>query len=193
MVGNAELKPSARLAVLGLLLERPGWGYELVTRFDRTFGEPYDWRITSAAIYQALRYLERTGLIVPHVDEGEGAPEEPGQRGMRQPYRVSGLGARMMREWLAAPMSSSPSQEEVLIRLQFRGADDETLRAMLKRHAEACLAELERIAGVPARTRMERLVKEERRLVVQARLSWVDFARAELRGPDDARIRPIER
>lgn len=97
-----------------------------------------------------------------------------------------------MREWFAAPMSSSPSQEELLIRLHFRGADDETLRAMLKHHADACLAELERIADVPAETRTERLVKEERRLVVQARLSWIDFARAELRGPAESRIRPVE-
>jgi len=196
-MGHAELKPSARLAVLGLLLERPSWGYELVARFERSFGGSYEWNVSSTAIYQALRHLEQNGLIelLPGdgEEEGEGEPVDFSQRSKRQRYRVSGDGARTMREWLAAPMPSSPSQEELLIRLRFRGADDETLRAMLKRHAEACLAELERIADVPARTRMERLVKEDRRLAVQARLSWIDFARAELRGPDDARIRPIER
>jgi hypothetical protein len=111
---------------------------------------------------------------------------------MRQSYRVSGDGARAMREWLGAPMSSSPSQEELLIRLHFGGASDETLKALLRRHAEACLEELERVAAAPARTRFERLLKEDRRLAVQARLSWIDFALAELRGPGDARVRPIE-
>jgi len=197
VVGNAELKPSARLAVLGLLLERPSWGYELVARFERSFGGPYEWSVTPTAIYQALRHLEQNGLIRLHPNddeaEGEGEPSDFSQRSKRQRYRVSGEGARAMREWLAAPMPSSPSQEELLIRLRFRGADDETLRALLKRHAEVCLAELERIAAVPAQTRMERLVKEDRRLAVQARLSWIDFALAELRGPDDARIRPIQR
>jgi DNA-binding PadR family transcriptional regulator len=198
VVGNAKLKPSVRLAVLGLLLERPSWGYELVARFERGFGgQPGGWRVTAAAIYQALRHLEHSGLIeLLGSDDDNGGEDEPpdfSQRSKRQRYRASGDGARTMREWLAAPMPSSPSQEELLIRLRFRGADDEMLRVMLKSHAEVCLEELRRIAAVPARTRMERLVKEDRRLAVQARLSWIDFALAEVRSPDDARIRPVER
>lgn len=194
MVGNAKLKPSVRLAVLGLLLERPSWGYELVARFERGFGgQPGGWNVTAAAIYQALRHLEQGGLIELLGSDDEDAPSDFSQRSKRQRYRASGDGARTMREWLAAPMPSSPSQEELLIRLRFRGADDQTLRAMLKSHAEVCLEELRRIAAVTAHTRMERLVKEDRRLAVQARLSWIDFALAELRGPDDARIRPVER
>jgi len=198
VVGNTKLKPSVRLAVLGLLLERPSWGYELVARFERGFGrEPGGWSVTAAAIYQALRHLEQNGLIELLGSEDEdGADEDASdfsQRSKRQRYRVSGDGARTMREWLAAPMPSNPSQEELLIRLRFRGADDETLRAMLKSHAEVCLEELGRIAAVPAHTRMERLVKEDRRLAVQARLSWIDYALAEVRGPGDAPIHPVER
>lgn len=193
MAGNAKLTPSTRLAVLGLLLERPSWGYELVARFERIFAEaPWEWRVTPQAIYNALKRLEGAGMIEPMDAEPDERWTDSTQRRMRQPYRVTGAGARSMREWLGTSMSSSPTQEEVLIRVHFGDASDEALRAMLRRHAEVCLLELERIAAVPATTRMQRLVKEDRRLAVQARLSWIDFALAELRGPGDARVRPVE-
>jgi DNA-binding PadR family transcriptional regulator len=191
--GSAKLTPSTRLAVLGLLLERPSWGYELVARFERTFGEqPWEWRVTPTAIYRALNRLEGDGMVQPIDSEAGERWMDSAQRRMRQSYRVTGDGARSMREWLTTPMPSSPSQEELLIRVHFGDASDETLRSMLRRHAEACLAELERIAATSAETRMQRLVKEDRRLAVQARLSWIDFALAELRGPGEARVRQIE-
>lgn len=179
--------------MLGLVLERPSYGYELVARFDRAFGEqPWSWTVTPQAIYGALNDLEAEALIEPVEPEGA-SPISSSQRRSRQNYRVTGAGARAMREWLARPMASNPSQEELLIRLHFGDADDELLREMLRQHANECLQELERIGATPASTRAQRLVKEDRRLAVQARLSWIDFARAELRGPHDGPVRPLDR
>jgi DNA-binding PadR family transcriptional regulator len=193
VAGNAKLTPGTGLAVLGLLLERPSWGYELVARFDRIFGEPpWEWQVTPPAIYKALKRLEGSGLIEPIGGETGERWLDSTQRRMRQSFRVTGEGARYMRKWLVTPMSSTPSQEELLIRVHFGDASDETLRAMLKRHAVVCLEELERIAATSAETRVQRLVKEDRRLAVQARLSWIDFALAELRDHDEARVRPVE-
>lgn len=191
---NAKLTPSTRLAVLGLLLEEPSWGYKLTLRFERIFGDaPWEWRVTPQAIYNALRSLEGAGMIEPiDIEADDDRWGDSTQGRMRQPYRVTGAGARSMREWLATPMASRPSQEEVLLRVHFGEARDEALRTMLNRHLEVCLLELERIAAAPATTRMQRLMKEDRRLVVQARLSWIDYARAELRAPADARVRPVE-
>jgi DNA-binding PadR family transcriptional regulator len=178
--------------VLGLVLERPSYGYELVSRFDRAFGEqPWQWRVTPQAIYGALNDLEAEALIEPVEQEGVRWVESS-QRRSRQHYRVTGVGARAMREWLAQPMVSNPSREELLIRLHFGEADDQALGDMLRLHAVECLAELERIGAAPATTRVQRLIKEDRRLAVQARLSWIDFARAELRGPNDGPIRPLD-
>jgi DNA-binding PadR family transcriptional regulator len=176
--------------VLGLVLERPSYGYELVSRFDRAFREqPWEWRVTPQAIYGALDDLKVDGLIEPVEPEG-GRSEKSAQRDSRQHYRGTGAGARAMRIWLALPMGSNPSREELLIRLHFGDANDQALRDMLRQHADECLEELERIGAAPAQTRVQRLVKEDRRLAVQARLSWIDFARAELRGPHDGPIRP---
>lgn len=186
---SVKLRPSAKLAVLGLVLQRPSYGYELVARFERVFSEqPWEWRVTAPAIYGALRDLEADRLIEPIGFEGATSP----QRQSRQNYRVTGDGARQMREWLATPMSGDPSREEFLIRLHFGEASDDALRDLLRRHAEACLGELERIGAAPATTRMQRLVKEERRLAVQARLSWIDAARAELRKPGEGPLRSLD-
>jgi DNA-binding PadR family transcriptional regulator len=190
---GAKLRPSAKLAVLGLVLQRPSWGYELVARFDRAFGEqqPWPWSVTPQAIYGGLNDLEAVELI--ERIEPEGAPRTASaQRSARQHYRGTAGGARAMREWLASPMLSNPSREELLIRLHFGGADDASLREMLRLHAGECLEELERIGAVVASTRPERLVKEDRRLAVQARLTWIEFALAELRAPGDAPIRPVD-
>jgi DNA-binding PadR family transcriptional regulator len=189
---GAKLRPSAKLAVLGLVLQRPSWGYELVARFDRAFAEqPWPWRVTPQAIYGGLNDLEAADLIERIEPEGEPRTLSA-QRSARQHYRGTAGGARAMREWLAAPMMSNPSREELLIRLHFGGADDAGLREMLRLHAGECLEELERIGAVVALTRPERLVKEDRRLAVQARLTWIEFALAELRAPGDGPIRPVD-
>lgn len=188
---SAKLRPSAKLAVLGLVLQRPGWGYDLVARFDRAFAEqPWPWRVTPQAIYAALSDLEAAELIERI------AAQQPrrasAQRSARQHYRGTASGARAMREWLTSPMPTMPSQAELLIRLHFGDGDDASLRQMLRLHAAECLHELERIGATRTSTRSERLVKEERRLAVQARLTWIDFALAELRAPGEAPIQPAD-
>jgi DNA-binding PadR family transcriptional regulator len=191
LTGVAKLRPTAKLAVLGLVLQRPSWGYELVARFDRAFAEqPWPWQVTPQAIYGALNDLETATLIERVHTAGERATVSS-QRSSRQHYRGTAGGARAMREWLSQPMVSNPSREELLIRLHFGDADDATLRNMLRLHAAECLEELERVGASAAATRLQRLVKEDRRLAVQARLSWIDFALAELRGPGDAPIRRV--
>ncbi len=190
---GAELRPSVKLAVLGLVLQRTeSWGYDLVARFDRAFvaQQPWPWRVTPQAIYGGLNDLEKSGLIERIEPDGEPRTTSR-QRSARQLYRGTAAGARGMREWLASPMLSNPSREELLIRLRFGGDDDASLREMLRLHAVECLEELERIGAVVAVTRDERLVTEDRRLAVQARLSWIDFALAELRAPGDGPIRPV--
>jgi DNA-binding PadR family transcriptional regulator len=187
---SVKLRPSAKLAVLGLVLQRPSYGYELVARFERVFSEqPWEWRVTAPAIHVTLRDLKPDRLTEPVGFEGATSP----QRQSRQNYRVTGEGARSMREWLESPMPGDASREEFLIRLHFGDASDDALRELLRRHAEACLEDLERIGRAPATTRMQRLVKEDRRLAVQARLSWIDAARAELRKPEEGPIRRLDR
>lgn len=188
------MKAGTNYAVLGLLLEQPSYGYEVLVRFRRAF-DVADWDISPQGLYGALDRLERDGLIEPV----RAPPRDASRRQPKTPYRVTPDGAQELRRFLATPMSAEPSRAELLVRLQcVAERDADGLLQMLDAHEQACLDELGRIgAEAPAAqptgrdSLVERLALEERRLCIQARLLWIDYARHELRAPERAR-RPTE-
>jgi len=179
------MKAGTKYAVLGLLLERPSYGYEVLVRFRRAF-DAGQWAISPQGLYASLDRLERDGLIEP-ID-----PQSPEvrRRQPKTPYRVTADGARALRHFLDSPMGPDPSRAEFLVRLQCAASkDSEALLRMLDGYENACLDELGRIALVPPSLDgppqpvplVERLALEDRRLGLQARLMWIDFARQQLR------------
>jgi DNA-binding PadR family transcriptional regulator len=90
--------------VLGLLIERRGYGYELVQRLSERLGEA--WRLNPSAVYSALDRLEQEGLIEA-VSAGQVAAlsqsARPTRRAARVVYRASEHGTREFEEWLARP------------------------------------------------------------------------------------------
>lgn len=189
--GEKRVNASAKVAVLGLVLERPSYGYELAQRFERVFGgQAWEWVVSPAAIYKALNELQDEQLI----EEFDPAPDAATSRQPKKHYRATAKGARAMRTWLEAPLPTDPSQAELLIRLNSGSVlSPAVLADVLGGHAETCLDELREIAGAPSSSVFQRLVREQRRLTVQAQLSWIDYALAELRGLPDgdaARSRP---
>ena len=51
---------SVKHAVLGLVIERPGYGYELIQRLEQRIE---GWRPSETAVYPALRSLRAEGMI----------------------------------------------------------------------------------------------------------------------------------
>ena len=186
------MKVGTKHAVLGLLLEQPSYGYEVLVRFRRAF-DVAQWQISPQGLYASLDRLERDGLIEPV----EVSDDDVRRRQPKTPYRVTPSGADELRHFLDTPMGADPSPAELLVRLQCVAVRDaEALLRMLDDHEQACLDELGRIgAGAPGSGRaaddslVERLALEERRLGIQARLLWIDYARHELRAPDASRPR----
>jgi DNA-binding PadR family transcriptional regulator len=181
------VRAGTNYAVLSLLLERPSYGYEVLVRFRRSF-DAGQWAITPQGLYASLDRLERDGLIEPIDTQEAGARK----RQPRTPYRVTASGARTLRRFLETPIGADPSRAEFLVRLQCAASKDAAaLLGMLELYERACLDELSRISaagqqqdgdGRPAReTLVERLALEDRRLSLQARLTWIGFAREQLR------------
>jgi DNA-binding PadR family transcriptional regulator len=180
------VKAGTKYAVLGLLHERPSYGYEVLVRFRRAF-DAAQWGISPQGLYASLDRLERDGLIEPVAVEDRYVS----RRQPKTPYRVTPTGASELRRFLETPLSADPSRAELLVRLQCvarRDADAEAAQRMLDGYERACLDELGRIGSEGSRglvaTRdslLERLAIEERRLGIQARLMWIDYARRELR------------
>lgn len=173
------LRAGAKAAVLGLVLQRPSYGYELVARFDRVFGQPaWDWGVSPSAIYKALNELEDERMIEPFDSAFDSTTRQP-----KTHYRATPKGARAMSEYLSAPLPADPSQPDFLIRIN-SGIElrPDGLVSMLEKYARTCLETLADIAKAPpADTIYERLTRQQRQLIVQAQLSWIDYALTELR------------
>jgi DNA-binding PadR family transcriptional regulator len=171
---GARVKAGTKYAVLGLLLERPSYGYEVHERFRRAF-DSARWAITPQGLYASLDRLERDGLIAPV----EGGGRDATRRQPKTAYRVTESGERELQAFLETPMGADASRAELLVRLQCTGSRDVgALVRMLDGHERACLDELGRSDA--GETLVERLALEERRLRIQAQLMWIDYARREL-------------
>jgi DNA-binding PadR family transcriptional regulator len=178
------------------VIERAGYGYELLKRFERDFGDLLP--ISSEShIYRALSVLESRGLIeeVPGTGAGQQATS------LRQPkphYRATLAGVQGYRDWLIAQVRSDRRQSWLFMRqLAVFTREPDVALEILERYSRACLEEAERepIAGsdrspdTPSGL-AARLISEESRLVMEARLPWISYARRQFEALDEAQRPP---
>jgi DNA-binding PadR family transcriptional regulator len=198
-----------RYGVLGLLIERRGYGYELVQRLARRLGAA--WQLNPSAVYGALDQLEAQGLIEPVAAaakaSGGAEPVRPlSRRGERIVYEATERGVAEFERWLARPSERlEPIRSELALKLALGSAERApTLLAAIE-HEErlifACMQEeCEAAAGRSAEKRSPalRLVGEQRTaaelaaagasslvavemtLRLQAELDWLSIARETL-------------
>jgi DNA-binding PadR family transcriptional regulator len=81
---------SARHALLGLLLDRPGYPYELGERLQRRLGPA--WRVNSGQLYQDIEWLRNKG----HIERITDRPTREG----RHVYAITSGGVEAFEEWL---------------------------------------------------------------------------------------------
>ena len=114
-----ELAPPRRFvlpAVLLLLSERPGYGYELEARLEEFhFGH-----VDRPAVYRALAQLEADGLAQASSESGT-----VGQA--RRVYRLTSLGQRTLRVWMGVIKEEHDYLGQVLRRYQATGTADAVL------------------------------------------------------------------
>jgi DNA-binding PadR family transcriptional regulator len=186
------LKSPVNFAVLGLIIEKPSYGYELLQRLRARYGELLE--VSSPShVYAALDRLQNERLVVHH--DPETAPAQDDDAPVRQPkvnYRATAEGAVVYRQWLAERLHDEEERIELLCRLIAIGARDlDALGQLIDRYDEECVVRSQRIpladrSAAEAGTELERdfvrrLVIEERRFVAEAQLRWIDYAREELR------------
>lgn len=170
-------------ALLGLVIQRPSYGYELVQRFERTFADALDLSSPSQ-VYTALDTLSRRGMIEEIAPDGE-------RDAVRQPkphYRATPSGVEGFGGWLLAQLQDERRRCRLLA-LQLALLAPEAALAVVERCQQASLKEAsglrsarsERAAPADGFAALvERLVQEEDRLRVGARLAWLQYARREL-------------
>lgn len=184
--GTAAMRSPINWALLGLLIQRASYGYELMQRFERTYGDTLELSSRSQ-IYTALDSLVRRGLV-EHAEESRS--EDP----VRQPklrYRATEAGVCTYERWLIAQVSEDERRSRLIAQHFSTLPPDQALR-VLERCAEICLEVAGRLAADEGEHRSERpealaerLAGEEERLRAGAVLSWIEYARSELRAAAD--------
>ncbi|MEU9304529.1 PadR family transcriptional regulator [Streptomyces sp. NPDC048269] len=116
-------------AILVSLLEKPGSGYELARRFDRSIG--YFWTATHQQIYRVLKRMEGDGW----VDVLE-VPQRT--RPDKKEYSVAAAGRAALSAWLHEPIQPDSVRHELAVKIRGAAFDDAAaLIREVERHHQA--------------------------------------------------------
>jgi DNA-binding PadR family transcriptional regulator len=174
-------------ALLGLLLERPGYGYELAQRLNERMGP--SWKLTPSSIYSVLERLEADQLVRRTVKD------MPGRQRQRERvmFHATDAATEAFEEWLARPARKEPIRTELLAKIAVaRPEDTERLLRSLDEYEQECRAFPVRAdgaravdGGAPGRRPWNAMLADvietavERKLA--AELEWVELARRRIR------------
>jgi len=105
-------------AVLGLIVERRGYGYDLIRRFNERFGDAWD--LNPSTVYAALETLELEGFIVEHEPKSaaQGASQGRSRRQPRVIYKATHPGEEKFLTWLTAPVAEiDPVRADIFLKI----------------------------------------------------------------------------
>jgi DNA-binding PadR family transcriptional regulator len=140
---------SVKYAVLGLLVQRRGYGYDLVQRFEEQVGPA--WQLNAGAIYVALDKLEQEGLVRPITGGNGDAPVTRRRTTRGAPrviYEATTQGVERFDDWMATGSSMSPLREELHLKLALSQPRNlPRLIALTYEQEEACLERIEQHRG----------------------------------------------
>ncbi|WP_326696189.1 PadR family transcriptional regulator [Streptomyces sp. NBC_01754] len=102
-------------AILVSLLERPGSGYELARRFERSIG--YFWTATHQQIYRVLKRMEGAGLLDVRDVPQQGRPD-------KKEYSVAEPGRAVLTAWLHEPIEPESLRHDLAVKIRGAAFDD---------------------------------------------------------------------
>ncbi|MFD3696957.1 PadR family transcriptional regulator [Streptomyces sp. NPDC058646] len=102
-------------AILVSLLEKPGSGYELARRFDRSIG--YFWTATHQQIYRVLKRMEGDGWVDVLEVAQQARPD-------KKEYSVAAAGRSALSAWLHEPIQPDSVRHELAVKIRGAAYDD---------------------------------------------------------------------
>jgi DNA-binding PadR family transcriptional regulator len=161
--------------VLSIIIQRPSYVYEVAARFHSRFGTAI--QISDQRVYAVVADLRRDGL----VEELPFSEAELARRQPRRHVRATAAGLRVHREWPAAAIREDPDRASMQVAILAASLQDRagTLE-LIDRYEASVLSDLASVrVGDDIQTE---LIARERRMVLDARLRWVAYARERLSG-----------
>ena len=171
------MKSPVNWALLGLIIERESYAYELAQRFRSTYREALSLSSTSH-IYTALSVLERRSLVEP-------VPGTPTGRQPKPTYRATAPGIESYADWLVGyAREERRGQVLFVLGLSALARNPDQVAEVLDRYEQAWLAQddfkVDGAADGPGAELVIRSLSEEKELTAAAKLSWVRQVRQAL-------------
>jgi DNA-binding PadR family transcriptional regulator len=172
---------SATHAVLGLLLDKPTYPYELGNQLQRRLGP--SWAVNTGQLSQIIKRLEKEGLI-ERVDGAVGARED------RRIYAITDAGIQEFERWFStsAPSGARLPRRPLLVKISLAGPQrlTEALQ-QIDGYEDECATELAQLTReqakigegpiVRADDEFLRLALAENIIEKEGQLEWTKLAR----------------
>ncbi len=172
---------SAKYAVLGLVIERPGYGYQLAQRLEERFGSS---GFAPSGVYSALDQLSRADLVRSAGEMGAGPARRAAPRTI---YEATTEGVDHFEAWMLGSSPTPPLRDDLHMKIALcRPHNLAPLIDLVYGQELACLGrlgDLKRIAEVePADSRawprlMRVLARDAEVAFWNARIEWLQSAR----------------
>jgi DNA-binding PadR family transcriptional regulator len=176
---------SAKYAILGLVIERPGYGYQLAQRLEERFGSS---AFAPSGVYSALDQLSRDEFVRSAGEMGLG----PARRAApRMIYEATDQGVDHFEEWILGSSPAPPLRDELHMKIALcRPRNLPRLIDLVYGQELACmgrLRDLERSSDNDATgecgdwSRLMRVLARDAEIALwKARIEWLQRARGML-------------
>ncbi len=172
---------SAKNAVLGLVIERPGYGYDLARRLRERFGSS---GFALTGVYSALDQLSSDELVRSAGSRADGTNERAAPRTI---YEATSKGVDHFEEWMLGDSSLAPVRDELYMKIALSKPHNlPRLIELAQAQEQDCLARLEDLKRPVTRPRggprvwpevAVLLVRDAEIKQLQARVEWLQKAR----------------
>lgn len=173
---------SAKHAVLGLVIERPGYGYQLAQRLEERFGAS---GFALSGVYSALDQLARDELVRSAGEMGSGPARRAAPRTI---YEATPEGVDHFESWMLASSPTPPLRDDLHMKISLcRPRNVPRLIDMVYGQELACLgrlrdlnrlAEEDRAGGSREWSILMRVLARDAEVAFwNARIEWLQSAR----------------
>jgi DNA-binding PadR family transcriptional regulator len=172
---------SAKHAVLGLVIERPGYGYQLAQRLEERFGSS---GFAPSGVYSALDQLARDEFVRSAGEMGAGRASRAAPRTI---YEATAGGVDHFEAWMLDSSPTPPLRDELHMKIALcRPRNVPRLIDVVHGQELACLGRLQDLKrvtdGEPANsqewTRLMRMLAADAEVAFwNARIEWLQSAR----------------
>ncbi|MHB0976140.1 MAG: PadR family transcriptional regulator [Candidatus Aquicultorales bacterium] len=177
---------SVRNALLGLLEQKPRYGYELHAAFEAFVGED-NWEVKPAQVYTTLGRLKERGLVNERAMEQDGGAD-------KRVFTITPAGRKELAEWLAAPVKAGHQRDEFFLKFMLAVVTGRANpRKVIYAQRASLFQELHDLtiqrSAVDPSVELSRILLLDRAIMhLEADLRWLDMIEARY---DEVRIQPI--